>query len=236
MDQFNITPIATIHSPYKEKFAIPRQPGLVNVATADIVFNSSLEAEQMVKGLEQYSHVWVIFAFHGTMDQGWKPQVKPPRLGGNKKMGVLATRSTFRPNPIGMSVVPLNSVSVLNGTVTLQIGTHDFLDKTPVIDIKPYIPYADAIPAANGGIAQAAPTLLNVEFNARSIADLALYHDRHNDLESFIRQVLAQDPRPAYKKLKEDNKYYGMQLFDLNIRWSMKDLTTIEVTGIEEIK
>ena len=151
-------------------------------------------------------------------------------------MGVLATRSTFRPNPIGMSVVPLNSVSVLNGTVTLQIGTHDFLDKTPVIDIKPYIPYADAIPAANGGIAQAAPTLLNVEFNAHSIADLALYHDRHNDLESFIRQVLAQDPRPAYKKLKEDNKYYGMQLFDLNIRWSMKDLTTIEVTGIEEIK
>lgn len=236
MDCLALKPIATVNSPYKEKFAIPRQPGLVAEAVGEIVFNDALDAENMIKGIEQYSHLWVIFAFHGTMEQGWKPLVKAPRLGGNKKIGVLATRSTFRPNPIGMSVVQLKKVSSDKGKVTLHIGAHDLLDKTPIIDIKPYIPYADSIPQANGGIAQEAPELVEVIFTEQATKQLNAFKSRHRNLAAFIEQVLAQDPRPAYKKAKTDDKVYGMQLYDLNILWSMKSLTTIQVTQVEEVK
>jgi len=224
--------IGYVESPYKEKFAIPRQPGLVDSAKGIITLSGDANNAELVRGLEQFSHIWVLFVFHGTQEQGWKPLVRPPRLGGNKKVGVLATRSTFRPNPIGMSVVKLEAIDINEQQIILHISAIDLLDKTPVVDIKPYIPYSDSIPHANAGFAQTQPsTDFQITFN--ELAKIALSkHSSIPDLALFIEQVLAQDPRPAYKQGKHDAKIYGMNLYDLNIQWQMQGLTTIEVIDI----
>jgi len=174
--QFNA--IGTIKSPYQEKFAIPRQANLVTAAKGQIVLQGSANNSELLRGIEQFSHLWLIFVFHGTAQQGWKPLVRPPRLGGNKKMGVLATRSTFRPNPIGMSVVKLDSLEThlkANKQQTiLHISGLDLLNGTPILDIKPYIPYSDALADAQAGFAQQAPlALLSVKF---SMEDIAIEH------------------------------------------------------------
>ena len=161
-ESFNFDVIGTIDSPYKEKFAIPRQPGIVTAAQGQLRLTGTANNAELVRGLEQFSHIWLLFVFHGTQAQGWKPLVRPPRLGGNKKLGVLATRSTFRPNPIGMSVVKLDRIEQQNlahnkSQVTLHISGLDLLDGTPIIDIKPYVPYADIIEGAEGGYAQEQP-------------------------------------------------------------------------------
>lgn len=229
-----LTPIAMIESPYKEKFAIPRQPNLVSAAYGKVVLTNSANNEELVRGLEQFSHLWLLFIFHGTQDQGWKPLVRPPRLGGNKKLGVLATRSTFRPNPVGMSVVKLEQVKYLShGQVELHISGLDLLDGTPVIDIKPYIPYSDALPYAEAGYAQNEPfTPLTVTYTKQAQLDLQRYIQKYPELTLLIEQVLAQDPRPAYKQHKIDEKLYGMNLHNLNIKWRMTSLREVEVTSI----
>lgn len=232
--KFNI--IGQVNSPYKEKFAIPRQPGLVNAAKASITLIGDANNAELVRELQQFSHIWVLFVFHGTQAQGWKPLVRPPRLGGNKKIGVLATRSTFRPNPIGMSVVQLDRIEIEDKQVTLHISAIDLLDKTPIVDIKPYVPYSDVIGNAKAGYAQKEPlTNLQVTFNEQTKIALSKYSARIPDLALFIEQVLEQDPRPAYKHGKEDNKMYGMNLYDLNIQWKMLGLTCIEVINITPI-
>jgi tRNA-Thr(GGU) m(6)t(6)A37 methyltransferase TsaA len=237
--QINLTAIGKVNSPYKEKFAIPRQPGLVSAAKGEIVLQGETNNIDLVRGLEQFSHIWVVFVFHGTQDQGWKPLVKPPRLGGNKKIGALATRSTFRPNPIGMSVVKLEGIreeknATGDKTVILDISSLDLLDGTPVIDIKPYVPYSDAINNAEAGFAQAAPeNAIQVVFSEQAKLDLRICENKHTDIAAFIEQVLNQDPRPAYKKGKPDNKVYGMCLYDLNILWQVVELNTIEVLSIK---
>lgn len=229
--EFNI--IGQVNSPYKEKFAIPRQPGLVNSAKGTITLIGDANNAELVRDLEQFSHIWILFVFHGTQEQGWKPLVRPPRLGGNKKVGVLATRSTFRPNPIGMSVVKLESIDIKEQQVILHISSMDLLDQTPVIDIKPYVPYSDAIPHANAGFAQSQPsTDLQVTFNEQADTALIKHSKTFPDLALFIEQVLAQDPRPAYKQGKSDDKIYGMNLYYLNIQWKMRGLTSIEVIEI----
>lgn len=229
--EFNI--IGHVNSPYKEKFAIPRQPGLVSSAKGSITLTGDANNPELVRELAQFSHIWVLFVFHGTQEQGWKPLVRPPRLGGNKKVGVLATRSTFRPNPIGMSVVKLEAIDIKDQQVILHISAIDLLDKTPVIDIKPYVPYSDSLPHANAGFAQSQPSSdLQVIFNEQANIALAKHSKIFPDLALFIEQVLAQDPRPAYKQGKNDDKIYGMNLYDLNIQWQMKGLATIEVIDI----
>jgi len=225
--------IGTVHSPYKEKFAIPRQAGLVTAAKGYITLHGEANNTELLRGLEQFSHLWILFIFHGTQDQGWKPLVRPPRLGGNKKLGVLATRSTFRPNPIGMSVVKLEEIEFVQGNINIHISALDLMDGTPVVDIKPYIPYSDNIIDARGGFAAAAPSMsLKVTFNEKSITAITHYRNQYPELEDLINQVLSQDPRPAYKQEKVDDKIYGMQLYLLNIKWHMLSDTEIEVIDI----
>jgi tRNA-Thr(GGU) m(6)t(6)A37 methyltransferase TsaA len=231
--------IGRVNSPYKEKFAIPRQPGLVTAARGSITLLANANNEELVRGIGQFSHLWLIFVFHATQQQGWKPLVRPPRLGGNKKIGVLATRSTFRPNPVGMSVVKLESVEFSHKQVIIHISGLDLLDQTPILDIKPYIPYSDNIDYARAGFAQYEPDqLLNVIFSSKAEKDINKYQNEYTDLSIFIEQVLSQDPRPAYKKKQIDEKIYGMSLYDLNILWtiSLSDANTIEVLSINEAK
>jgi tRNA-Thr(GGU) m(6)t(6)A37 methyltransferase TsaA len=239
-ESVNFEFIGKVTSPYQEKFAIPRQPGLVNAAKGKISLINDANNEELVRGLEQFSHIWVLFVFHGTQQQGWKPLVRPPRLGGNKKTGVLATRSTFRPNPIGMSVVKLDSIEIIAKQVELHISGLDLLNGTPVVDIKPYIPYSDAITSANAGFAQQEPQAqLSVSFS--EAAQLSLdkqiaLQPELAELAQLIIQVLAQDPRPAYKQNQHDEKIYGMSLYDLNIQWQLTSLRHIEVLSIAKNK
>ena len=225
--------IGYVESPYKEKFAIPRQPGLVNTARGKVILMGDANNADLVKELSQFSHIWLLFVFHGTQTQGWKPLVRPPRLGGNKKIGVLATRSTFRPNPIGMSVVKLNSVEIKNNQVILHVSGIDLLDQTPIVDIKPYVPYADSIITAKGGFAQSTPSIkIDIHYTEQARQQLNNLSSQYHQLELFITQVLEQDPRPAYKQGKTDEKIYGMSLYDLNIEWKMQGLSRLLIKNI----
>lgn len=229
--QFDV--IGRVSSPYVEKFAIPRQPGLVKSARGKITLLNEANNLELVRGLEQFSHIWVLFVFHATTEQGWKPLVRPPRLGGNKKLGVLATRSTFRPNPIGMSVVKLDNITVTDKQVELCISGLDLLDKTPVLDIKPYIPYSDIISNAQAGFAQSAPNaLLTVTFNDLAKQHLQKAEKSIENIEQLIGEVLAQDPRPAYKQATIDEHIYGMSLYHFNIKWRLISASVIEVLEI----
>lgn len=240
-DSVNFNVIGTIDSPYKEKFAIPRQPGIVTAAQGQLRLIGSANNAELVRGLEQFSHIWLLFIFHGTQAQGWKPLVRPPRLGGNKKLGVLATRSTFRPNPIGMSVVKLDRIEQrLTGQqgsqVILHISELDLLDGTPIVDIKPYVPYADIVEHAHGGYAQEQPSSnIDVVFSSAARLTLADNIGHYPTLQRLIEQVLSQDPRPAYKKNSADDKIYGMTLYDFNINWQMTAIATLNVIAIEKI-
>jgi tRNA-Thr(GGU) m(6)t(6)A37 methyltransferase TsaA len=233
---FTFDAIGVIKSPYQEKFAIPRQPNLVSAAKGKVVLIGEANNHELVRDIEQFSHLWLLFVFHGTQEQGWKPLVRPPRLGGNVKTGVLATRSTFRPNPIGMSVVKLDKVVTQKQQTVLHISGLDLLNGTPIIDIKPYVPYSDSISLANGGFAQTEPEAkLTVVFSQKAHTDLAQHQQAYPELALFIEQVLAQDPRPAYKQNKADDKIYGMSLYDLNIQWQLTSLDTVLVLNITQV-
>ena len=157
MSDFQFAQIGVIRSPYKEKICRPRQPGLVKTAAANYIFCPPHNQADAVRGLENFSHLWILFVFHQTMEGGWRPTVRPPRLGGNARMGVFATRSTFRPNPIGMSLVELKGIRCQKEHVVLELGSLDLVDGTPVVDIKPYLPFAEALPEASASYAQQAP-------------------------------------------------------------------------------
>lgn len=233
---FKFDAIGVIESPYQEKFAIPRQPNLVSAAKGKVVLLGDANNHELVRDIEQFSHLWLLFVFHGTQEQGWKPLVRPPRLGGNVKTGVLATRSTFRPNPIGMSVVKLDKVTTEKKQTILHISGLDLLNGTPIIDIKPYVPYSDAIIDADAGFAQEQPdAALSVVFSEQMQADLIKYQQRDSELGLLIEQVLKQDPRPAYKRGKTDDKVYGMSLYDLNIQWQLITLDTVLVLNITQV-
>lgn len=214
-----LCPIAHIRTPYKEKFAIPRQPGLVTQARGQIHFVAPFDDINCFRGIENYSHLWLLFHFHQTQQRGWSPLVRPPRLGGNAKMGVFATRSTHRPNAIGMSVVALEGLEIKQGKPVLVVSGMDMLDGTPIWDIKPYIPYADALPHARGGLAQDKPATMAVHFSP--LAEQQLADCQRTHLRPLISAVLAQDPRPAYKKRASDQDQYGMRLDDINVRWTV---------------
>ncbi len=233
---YSIEPIGVIETPYKEKFAVPRQPRLVPAATARVKLLGEANSPEAVRGLEQFSHVWLLFLFDQNLAAGWKPTVRPPRLGGNERIGVFASRSTFRPNGIGMSAVEVKGVIKQDEQIYLELGSVDLVDGTPIVDIKPYIPYSDSIPDAQGGYAGEEPEKSQVTFSSQALSSQALavvqkqYDTDH--LLSVIEQVLAQDPRPAYKKNKPDNKEYAVNLFDLNVKFTVKD-NLITVTAIE---
>ncbi|MFV8783614.1 tRNA (N6-threonylcarbamoyladenosine(37)-N6)-methyltransferase TrmO [Microbulbifer sp. SA54] len=216
-----MNPIGVVHSCFTEKFGIPRQPLLADASRAAIELLPPLNTPDAVAGLEQNSHLWVIFQFHEVAGQ-WSHKVRPPRLGGNKKLGVLATRSPFRPNNIGLSVVRLIEVRT-TPKVELIIGGADLLDGTPVLDIKPYIPYADAIPGATSEFAGSAPAATPVHIPEPVLQSVRAYcDDWDTDLETLIRQVLGQDPKPAYQQ-PDPERVYGMELCGFNLRWCYRD-------------
>lgn len=220
MSAFQFEQIGVIRSPYKEKFAVPRQPGLVKSGGGELHLIPPYNQADAVRGLEAFSHLWVLFIFHQTMEGGWRPTVRPPRLGGNARMGVFATRSTFRPNPVGMSLVELKDIRCQKDQVILQLGSLDLVDGTPVVDIKPYLPFAEALPDARASYAQQAPVAdMPVGFTPDVDAQLLHLEKRYPRLKDFIVEVLAQDPRPAYKKEEEAGKTYAVLLLDFNVRW-----------------
>lgn len=227
---YSIEPIGIVHSPYKEKFAVPRQPGLVPSARCEVILHDQANSLDAVRGIEQFSHVWLLFLFDQNLEAGWRPTVRPPRLGGNERIGVFASRATFRPNGIGMSAVKLRGVRHNNGQVIIDIAGADLVDGTPIIDIKPYIPYSDSLPEAIGGFAASQPATLEVQFAPSALQQLVGKHaDYHR---AVISEVLAQDPRPAYKKGKPDTKLYAVNLFDFNVQFTVTE-PNITVVSID---
>lgn len=223
METFHLSPIGYIRSPYKQKFAIPRQPRLVPDAVARLEFSPEFSREEFVRGIEDFSHIWVIFRFHETADKGYSALVRPPRLGGNAKKGVFATRATFRPNSIGMSAVKLDSIEYKNGKLALILSGIDLLDGTPVLDIKPYLPYSDSLEHASAGFADTRPfTDMEVAFSAEAESSLSNLPNGAQ-FKRFIEQVLLQDPRPAYKADRDSTQSYGMTLDDFNIKWQVTE-------------
>ena len=219
--QFQFQPIGFIQSCYKEKFGIPRQPGLVTEAKARLTLIAPFNQVAMLRGLEQFSHIWLIFVFHATQHQGWHPTVRPPRLGGNKRLGVFATRSTFRPNPLGLSVAALTSINIQGGLISLELQGSDLLDGTPILDIKPYIPYADALSHAQAGFATEPPNLgLNVQFTALALNQCQQKQVQWGvNIQGLITQILQQDPRPAYQHTQAAKRVYAMRLYDFDLKW-----------------
>ena len=224
---YSLHKIGVIHSCFKEKFATPRQPGLVTAALAQIELIEPFNHIETVDGLEGFSHIWLSFIFHQTADQGWKPKVRPPRLGGNKKRGVFATRSTFRPNPLGLSLVKLESIDTRNGVI-LHVSGADLIDQTPIVDIKPYLPWVESIPDADSGFASN-DQLLQLPIYYSTQAQQAL--SSRPELLELIEQVLLHDPRPAYQQ--DPERIYGCHIADINLRWQVR-LDQIKVLEISQ--
>ncbi|WP_432472172.1 tRNA (N6-threonylcarbamoyladenosine(37)-N6)-methyltransferase TrmO [Amphritea sp. HPY] len=222
-DALTIQPIGIIHSGFKEKFGIPRQPGLASSMTATIELSAPYDNREAVRGLEQCSHIWLLFIFSACVDKGWSPTVRPPRLGGNDRLGVFASRSPFRPNPVGLSPVKLEAIRFDNGKVLLDVSGADLLDQTPIIDIKPYLPYADILPEAEFELATGIERLeLPLQYSTQAQQSLQQHMQRLAlPLDLQIDEVLQCDPRPAYHKGKISDREYGVRLHDLNIRWQV---------------
>ena len=216
MEQLTMHIIANIHSDFPTKFGIPRQSGLVEELTAKIVFTPDYRVPEAVRGLEDFSHIWLIWQFSKAVRENWSPTVRPPRLGGNTRMGVFATRSPFRPNAIGLSCVRLLKVepNTPEGPV-LTVAGADLMDGTPILDIKPYIPYADCQPEATGGFTDTAGDfLLKVEFPPELLERVP------EDRREALVGVLSHDPRPSYQRNAE--RVYGMEFAGVNVRFRVE--------------
>ncbi|MEJ2610360.1 MAG: tRNA (N6-threonylcarbamoyladenosine(37)-N6)-methyltransferase TrmO [Candidatus Thiodiazotropha sp.] len=227
--------IGLIHSCFKEKFGIPRQAGLVPEAEGELEILPPYNRSEAFRRIEDYSHLWITFLFHASTREAWKPMVRPPRLGGNQRIGVFASRSPFRPNPIGLSVVKLLKLDLSDQQVILHLGGIDMLDGTPVLDIKPYIPYSDAIPEALAGFA-ALPPGREIDLSFTPEADEVLTgtdSDQGRHLKRLIRQILENDPRPAYLQEEQRNRF-GMRLYDFNIHWEVSKGRYL-ITDIERL-
>lgn len=225
-----IQPVAVIHTPYKEKFSVPRQPNLVPDGVGVVELLPPYNQPDFVRGLEQFSHLWLIFQFDRIAEGKWQPTVRPPRLGGNQRVGVFASRATHRPNPLGLSKVELKCIECKNGKVLLHLGAVDLVDGTPIFDIKPYLAYADSEPNAQSGFAQHKPeATLQVQFSAAVKAQLKKYCDFNPRFRQFIQDVLAQDPRPAYQQGKITERIYGVKLGEFDVRWRMLTIDCAEV-------
>ena len=235
-DSLTLQPVAVIHTPYKEKFSVPRQPNLVQDGTGIVELLPPYNQAEAVRGLEQFSHLWLIFQFDQIPQGKWHPTVRPPRLGGNQRVGVFASRSTHRPNPIGLSKVELRHVECKNSKVLLHLGAVDLVDGTPILDIKPYLAYADSEPNAISGFAQSEPKpLLRVEFTAEAESAVKKHSKNRPHLQRFIIEVIQQDPRPAYQQGKTTDRLYGILLYDLNVKWRIK-AGRVDVAEIVQIE
>lgn len=225
---YSVTPIGFVRSCFKEKFAIPRQPQLAPAARGVLELVPPFDQAEAVQGLEQVSHVWLLFLFHQALEDKPRLKVRPPRLGGNQSLGVFATRSTHRPNGIGQSVVRLEKVEAGR----LWLSGIDLLDGTPVLDIKPYVPYADRVADASNRIAEAAPALIQVEWEDAALIQAQEHQARLGQpLVALIEQCLAQDPRPAYQEPGPERRY-GARLWDVDVHWHYPRPGTIRVLDV----
>lgn len=229
----SLQPIAVVRSPYRQKFAIPRQPNLVPQARGEIVFLPDYADANALRGLEAFSHLWLIFHFHDTAAAGWRATVSPPRLGGKARVGVFASRSMYRPNALGLSVVENAGWRQQGDRLLLEVRGIDLLDGTPLLDIKPYLPWADALPRAGGAWAeQAPPRSLQVRFSPQAQAQLEAFQSSHPEIEDLIRGVLQQDPRPAQHVRNAASGPFAMLMYDINVRWRVED-GSCEVLDLE---
>ena len=223
MEQHSIKVIARIRSDFRTKFGVPRQSGLVEALRAEIVFEPEFRNPDALRGIEGFSHLWLVWQFSATVWEDWSPTVRPPRLGGNVRMGVFATRSPFRPNPIGLSCVRLEGVEQRTEGPVLIVSGADLMDGTPIYDIKPYLPYADCKADAAGGFAPQRAEELAVEFPPELLARVP------EDKRAALTGVLAQDPRPHYQS--DPARIYGMSFAGMEVRFHVADgvLTVVEL-------
>ncbi len=229
---FEFQAIGFIQSCYKEKFGIPRQPGLAPAAKGQLKLVVPFNHPDAVRGLEKSSHIWLQFVFHQCLRDNWKPTVRPPRLGGNERIGVFATRATFRPNPIGLSVVKLEKIEINGQDVVLHLSGLDLVEGTPILDIKPYIPYVDQVSEAENTLASESPEILPVIWSESAQQQLISYEGQFGSFKTLVDQVLQQDPRPAYRKSQSEEKIYGVQLSEANVRFTVRD-KVVTVQAIE---
>ena len=226
MDETTIKIIARMHSDFPEKFGIPRQSGLVKTLESTIVFEPEYRNDDALRGLEDFSHLWIIWQFSKAIRNEWSPTVRPPRFGGNTRMGVFATRSPFRPNNLGLSCVKIIGLehTQQHGTV-IRVAGADLMDGTPIFDIKPYIPYCDAHPDAAGGFTDGAGDfILKVNITQEILQKLP--ENKH----SALLDLLSHDPRPSYQQ--DPNRVYGLAFGGYNIRFTVQD-TTLTVIDIQ---
>lgn len=225
-EHLSLSPIAYVKSDFTQKFGIPRQSGLVPSLRAQIHLLPEYACREAFRGIEDFSHLWLLWGFSAVEASEWSPTVRPPRLGGNTRMGVFATRSPFRPNPIGLSSVTLLEVEYKKGGVVLHVGGADLLDGTPIYDIKPYIPYTDSHTDATGGFSTAVRDYaLQVEI------DPALLEQLPPDKRPALLGVLAQDPRPQYQS--DPTRVYGLSFAGYAVHFTVSD-THLTVTQIEK--
>lgn len=227
-----LDPIGTVLTCFGSKFGVPRQPGLCPSAWGTLVFHELYRSREAIRGLGGFSHLWLIFGFHETAAHGWKPTVRPPRLGGNRRVGVFASRSTFRPNALGLSLVRLEGidVSAADGP-RLLLGGVDLIDGTPVYDIKPYLPYAEALPDAAAGFAGSEIPRLAVEIAGEAQEDFRRLPER---AQAVIREALALDPRPAVQA-DEADRSFGALLCGHNVRFIIADgvCRVLAIAGVQ---
>lgn len=225
--------IAHIRNAFPTKFGLPRQSGLVPELVSTIVFEPEFRVPEALRGIESYSHLWIIWEFHQAHRASekkedevlWKPTVRPPRLGGNTRMGVFATRSPFRPNPLGLTVVKLLAVEDSPEGQVLVVSGADMMDGTPIYDIKPYLPYVDSVPEAVGGFTEeTAEYRLTVDCPQELLARVPA------EMRETLLGVLSQDPRPAYQH--DENRVYGLPFGGMDVKFTVKDsvLRVVDIT------
>lgn len=230
-ESFTLAPLGHIHSCFTSKFGIPRQPGLCRHARGHIALLAPFDTEEAFRGLDDFSHVWVTFLFHQTPEGPFRPLIRPPRKGGNYKQGVFASRSPFRPNRLGLSLLRHHGLFRQQGQLCLALSGLDLVTGTPVLDIKPHLPWCDAPADASARWAALPPEPVAVDFLPSTRAVLAALTPRYPQLEALIRDLLGQDPRPAYKKTGHDPRIYGMRLYDIDVHWQSVN-GRIQVTNL----
>ena len=224
MDELILRPIAHIQTDFKEKFGVPRQSGRVKELQGRVVFEKEYAVREALRGLEEFSHIWLLWGFSLCKREGWSLTVRPPRLGGNKRMGVFATRSPCRPNPIGLSVVRLEGILEGKEGLMLAVSGADLVDGTPIYDIKPYLPFADVTENASGGFAD-------------SFKDYALEVELPEEWAEVLPAeklpallgILREDPRPAYQR---DERSYGLSFAGFAVSFFVKENRVLRVTGV----
>lgn len=242
LEPFEFEPIGVIRTAFAEKFGIPRQPGMVATAKGVIELRNHPFLSQACRTLETFSHIWIIFVFHEHGARDWKPSIRPPRLGGRTKVGVLSSRSPHRPNPIGLSAVKLDRIDFDHPKgARIHVSGVDLLDGTPILDIKPYIPFADSIPDAVPGWAAAPIEKFAVTFTSQSLDSITRHEKTKPDLKKIIIEMLELDPRPASQKRKmpahdaeSEGLRFAFTLFDVDVKWEIRG-DTFCVLDVEDL-